>query len=71
MKTRLARFQAAEYLKVALADENPNVSVVAIGDLAKARVSDLVRGKWEKFSPEMLITLEARIGRIVRVELAA
>jgi predicted XRE-type DNA-binding protein len=39
--------------------------------IAQSRVSDLVRGKWEKFSLEMLITLEARIGRIVRVELAA
>ncbi len=39
--------------------------------IAQSRVSDLVRGKWEKFSLEMLITLEARRGRIVRVELAA
>ncbi|HEX7410066.1 MAG TPA: XRE family transcriptional regulator [Candidatus Binatia bacterium] len=39
--------------------------------VAQSRVSDLVHGKWEKFSLEMLITLEARIGRTVRVELAA
>lgn len=39
--------------------------------IAQSRVSDLVRGKWEKFSLEMLITLEARIGRTVNVELAA
>jgi len=39
--------------------------------IAQSRVSDLVRGKWEKFSLEMLITLEARRGRTVRVELAA
>ena len=39
--------------------------------IAQSRVSDLVRGKWEKFSLEMLITLEARIGRTVRLELAA
>ncbi len=39
--------------------------------IAQSRVSDLVRGKWEKFSLEMLITLEARLGRSVRVELAA
>jgi predicted XRE-type DNA-binding protein len=38
---------------------------------AQSRVSDLVRGKWEKFSLEMLITLETRLGRSVRVELAA
>ena len=39
--------------------------------IAQSRVSDLVRGKWEKFSLEMLITLEARVGRTVRVHLAA
>lgn len=39
--------------------------------VAQSRVSDLVRGKWEKFNLEMLITLEARLGRTVRVELAA
>lgn len=39
--------------------------------VAQSRVSDLVRGKWDKFSLEMLITLEARIGRTVNIELAA
>ena len=39
--------------------------------IAQSRVSDLVRGKWEKFSLEMLITLETRIGRTVRMRLAA
>ncbi len=38
--------------------------------IAQSRVSDLVRGKWEKFSLEMLITLEARVGRHVTLELA-
>jgi predicted XRE-type DNA-binding protein len=37
--------------------------------IAQSRVSDLVRGKWEKFSLEMLITLEARAGRQVTLEL--
>ncbi len=37
--------------------------------IAQSRVSDLVRGKWDKFSLEMLITLEARFGRTVRVRL--
>jgi predicted XRE-type DNA-binding protein len=36
--------------------------------IAQSRVSDLLRGKWEKFSLDMLITLAARVGR--RVELA-
>lgn len=38
--------------------------------IAQSRVSDLVRGKWEKYSLEMLITLEARAGRQVTLELA-
>lgn len=39
--------------------------------IAQSRVSDLIRGKYEKFSLEMLITLEARLGRTVTLELAA
>ena len=39
--------------------------------IAQSRISDLMRGKWEKFSLEMLITLEARVGRKVTLELAA
>lgn len=39
--------------------------------IAQSRVSDLVRGKWERFSLEMLITLEARRGRVVTIDLAA
>ncbi|MHC9064768.1 helix-turn-helix domain-containing protein [Nitrospira sp. CMX1] len=39
--------------------------------ISQSRVSDLVRGKWDKFSVEMLITLEARLGRTIRVEFAA
>ena len=39
--------------------------------ISQSRVSDLVRGKWEKFSLEMLITLEARLGRKVNLSMAA
>jgi len=39
--------------------------------IAQSRVSDLVRGKWDRFSLEMLIALEARLGRTIRVEVAA
>lgn len=39
--------------------------------IAQSRVSDLVRGKWDKLNLEMLITLEARLGRTIRVEFAA
>ena len=37
----------------------------------RSRMSDLMRGRWEEFSLEMLITLAARIGRKVTLELAA
>lgn len=37
--------------------------------ITQSRVSDLVRGKWDRFSLEMLIRLEARVGRQVRLEL--
>lgn len=32
-------------------------------DIGQSRVSDLVRGKWDKFSLDMLITLAARAGQ--------
>ena len=38
--------------------------------IARSRVSDLMSGRWEEFSLEMLITLAARVGRKVTVELA-
>ena len=37
--------------------------------IAQSRVSDLVRGKWEKFSLDMLITLAARAGQKVALEM--
>ena len=39
--------------------------------ISQSRVSDLVRGKWEKFNLEMLITLEAKIGRKISLKFAA
>jgi len=38
--------------------------------VAQSRVSDLMRGKWDKFSLDMLITLATRAGRKVGLELA-
>ena len=38
--------------------------------VGQSRVSDLVRGKWEKFSLDMLITLAARAGKKVALALA-
>ena len=39
--------------------------------IARSRVSDLMSGRWEEFSLEMLITLAARVGCKVTLELAA
>ena len=38
--------------------------------VGQSRVSDLVRGKWEKFSLDMLVTLAARAGRKVELTFA-
>jgi len=43
----------------------------AIFRVSQSRVSDLVRGKWDKFSLEMLITLATRAGMRVKIKLAA
>jgi len=39
--------------------------------VSQSRVSDLIRGKWEKFSLEMLITLATRAGMRVTLKKAA
>ncbi|MDY0040939.1 MAG: helix-turn-helix transcriptional regulator [Desulforhabdus sp.] len=39
--------------------------------VSQSRVSDLIRGKWEKFSLEMLITLATRAGMRVSLRIAA
>lgn len=39
--------------------------------IGQSRVSDLVRGKWEKFSLDMLITLAERAGQKPRLVLEA
>mgnify|MGYP001002206832 CR=1 FL=1 len=37
--------------------------------IAQSRVSDLVRGKWNKFSLDMLITIAARAGRKIELSM--
>src|SRR5450756_870231 len=39
--------------------------------ISQSRVSDLIRGKWDKFSLDMLITLATRAGKKVELKLAA
>ncbi|MEN6375194.1 MAG: helix-turn-helix transcriptional regulator [Smithella sp.] len=38
--------------------------------VSQSRVSDLINGKWEKFSLEMLITLAAKAGKHVTLKIA-
>lgn len=38
--------------------------------VSQSRVSDLVRGKWDKFSLHMLITLATRAGLRVQLRMA-
>ena len=40
-------------------------------DVSQSRVSDLINGKWERFSLEMLITLATRAGMHVTLKTAA
>jgi len=39
--------------------------------VSQSRVSDLIRGKWERFSLEMLVTLATRAGMNVSLKTAA
>jgi predicted XRE-type DNA-binding protein len=39
--------------------------------VSQSRVSDLIRGKWDRFSLEMLITLATRAGMRVSLRIAA
>lgn len=46
------------------------VEAAAALGVRQSRVSDLVRGKWEKFSLDMLLMLAARAGMQPRLKLA-
>jgi predicted XRE-type DNA-binding protein len=46
-------------------------SAANIFGVSQSRVSDLITGKWEKFSLEMLITLVTKAGMQVKLKIAA
>ena len=46
-------------------------SAANIFGVSQSRVSDLITGKWEKFSLEMLITLVTKTGMQVKLKIAA
>jgi predicted XRE-type DNA-binding protein len=47
------------------------VQAANILGISQSRVSDLTRGKWEKFSLEMLIILATRAGMHITLKVAA
>ncbi len=61
----------AELRKVIKAKKLTQAKAARLLGVSQSRVSDLVRGKWEKFSLEMLITLATRAGLHVTVKTAA
>jgi predicted XRE-type DNA-binding protein len=63
LMTDLRKFIKAKRLTQAKAAEILGVS--------QSRVSDLIRGKWERFSLEMLITLATKAGMRVTLKKAA
>jgi len=61
----------AELRKVIKARKLTQAKAAKILGVSQSCVSDLVRGKWEKFSLEMLITLATRAGIRVEIKTAA
>jgi predicted XRE-type DNA-binding protein len=61
----------AQLRKVIKARKLTQAKAAKLLGVSQSRVSDLVRGKWEKFSLEMLITLATRAGLHVTLKTAA
>ncbi len=61
----------AELRKVIRTRKLTQARAAKILKVSQSRVSDLVTGKWQKFSLEMLITLATRAGLHVTVKTAA
>jgi predicted XRE-type DNA-binding protein len=66
------RSQLMGELRIKIRDmEWTQAEAAKILGISQSRVSDLIRGKWEKFSLDMLITLATRVGKKVELKLAA
>jgi predicted XRE-type DNA-binding protein len=61
----------ADLRKFIKAKKLTQVKAAEILGVSQSRVSDLIRGKWERFSLEMLITLATRAGMRVTLRTAA
>ena len=59
-------------LRLAVEKRNwTQVEAAQVLGISQSRVSDLMRGKWDKFSLDMLVTLAARAGLQYELKLAA
>jgi len=66
------RSQLMGELRLVIQDRGwTQAKVAEVLDVSQSRVSDLMRGKWEKFSLDILITLAIRAGRHVELHLVA
>lgn len=61
----------ADLRKYIETEELTQAQAAEILGVSQSRVSDLVRGKWEKFSLEMLITLATKAGMRISLKRAA
>jgi predicted XRE-type DNA-binding protein len=58
----------ADLRKLIKAKRLTQTRAAAILGVSQSRVSDLIRGRWERFSLEMLITLATRVGMHVSLK---
>jgi len=66
------RAQLMGELRIKIRDEEwTQAEAAQVLGISQSRVSDLIRGKFEKFSLDMLITLATRAGKKVELKLAA
>ena len=61
----------ADLRKLIKAKKLTQIKAAEILGVSQSRVSDLIGGKWERFSLEMLITLATRAGMHVTLKKAA
>ncbi len=61
----------ADLRKFIKAKKLTQAKAAEIFGVSQSRISDLMRGKWEKFSLEMLITLSTKAGMRVTLKTAA
>ncbi|MFZ3017055.1 MAG: helix-turn-helix transcriptional regulator [Gallionella sp.] len=66
------RAQLMGELRIKIRDEEwTQAEAAKVLGISQSRVSDLIRGKFEKFSLDMLITLATRAGKTVELKMAA